>query len=38
MINDFYNKFDELKRIVCEICNEIDFDMQLKKHEIKLMC
>lgn len=37
MSSNFYNNLDSLERTVCNICNEIGFDMQLKEVEGKLM-
>lgn len=38
MISNFYNSLDSLERTVCNVCNEIGFDMQLKEVEGELMC
>ena len=30
LIEKFYQKLDELKRTTCDVCKEVDFDMQLR--------
>ena len=32
LIEKFNSKLDKLERVACDIYNEIDFDMRIKKH------
>ena len=38
LITNFYTKLIEMKRTVCEICNERRFDMKLKQLKKQFMC
>ena len=38
LITNFYTKLAEMKRTICEICNERRFDMKLKQLKKQFMC
>ena len=38
LITNFYTKFNEMKRTVCDVCNKRRFNMKLKQFKKQFMC